>query len=155
MKQNFLHFVDLLRYRATEDKDTVLFKFLADGETESDSLTYQQLDSRARTIAAHLQSLGCKKERVLLLYQPSLDYIAAFFGCLYAGVIAVPAYPPRINRSLERLQSIVEDAGATIALTTTSLLESIKGRLLGPPVKRSIVSPQIHWNQDSIGNIQK
>ncbi len=130
MKQNFLHFTDLLHHKATEQAEKVLFRFLADGENESESLTYQELDYRARKIAAYLQSLGCKKERVLLIYQPSLDYIAAFFGCLYAGVIAVPAYPPRINRSLDRLQSIVDDAQATIALTTSILLESIKGRIL-------------------------
>lgn len=130
MKQNFLHFTDLLHHKATEQAEKVLFRFLADGERQSDSLTYQELDYRARIIAAYLQYLGCKKERVLLIYQPSLDYIAAFFGCLYAGVIAVPAYPPRINRSIDRLQSIVDDAQATIALTTSSLLESIKDRLL-------------------------
>jgi len=129
-KQKFLHFTDLLQQRAINEADKVLFRFLADGEQESDSLTCQQLDYKARIIAAHLQYIGCQpEERVLLLYQPSLEYITAFFGCLYAGVIAVPAYPPRINRSLERLQSIVDDSSASYALTTSSLLEGIKGKL--------------------------
>ena len=131
MKQKFLHFTDLLHKRATrQEANKVIFRFLADGETESETLTYQQLDYKARKIAAHLQSIGCQQERILLLYQPSLEYIAAFFGCLYAGAVAVPAYPPRVNRSLERLQSIVDDAQASIALTTSSLIESIKGKLV-------------------------
>jgi amino acid adenylation domain-containing protein/FkbM family methyltransferase/non-ribosomal peptide synthase protein (TIGR01720 family) len=65
---------------------------------------------------------------VLLLYPPGLDYVAAFFGCLYAGAVAVPAYPPRRNRNMLRLESIVKDAQATAALTTTALLNNIAAR---------------------------
>jgi len=60
------------------------------------------------------------------LYQPGLDYISAFFGCLYAGVIAVPAYPPKPDRSLPRLQAIIADTNATVALTTESTLSSLQ-----------------------------
>ena len=63
-------------------------------------LTYQELDRKARAIAARLQAANLEGERALLLYPAGLDFIAAFFGCLYAGVVAVPAYPPRRNRSL-------------------------------------------------------
>lgn len=129
MRRKFSNFVDLLSYRASEQSEKIVFTFLADGETEAASLTYYQLDERARAIAAYLQSLNASGERALLLYQPGLEFIAAFFGCLYAGVIAVPAYPPRANRSLERLQAIVSDAQANFALTTESLLSAIEGKL--------------------------
>ena len=54
----------------------------------------------------------------MLLYPAGLEFIAAFFGCLYAGVVAVPVYPPRRNRSLIRIQAIADDAEAKVALTT-------------------------------------
>jgi amino acid adenylation domain-containing protein len=70
---------------------------------------------------------------VLLLYPPGLDYIAAFFGCLYAGAVAVPAYPPRVNRSLTRLQTIVADAGAALALTTKAILRKVSSQAAETP----------------------
>lgn len=129
MKEKFANFVDLLNCRADFQANKNVFTFLPDGETESLSLTYQQLDQQARAIAVRLQGLNGKGERALLIYQPGLEFIAAFFGCLYAGVIAVPAYPPRANRSLERLQSIVSDAQAAFALTTEALMTTIEGKL--------------------------
>src|SRR5689334_18200446 len=102
--------IELLRWRARVQPDRLAYTFLADGETEEATLTYGELDTRARAVAARLQSLGAAGERVLLLYPPGLEYVVAFFGCLYAGAVAVPTYPPRPNRSLFRLQTIVEDA---------------------------------------------
>ena len=68
--------------------------------------------------------MGLEGERALLLYPAGLDFIAAFFGCLYAGVVAVPAYPPRRNRSLSRIQAIADDAEAKVALTTVQVLRT-------------------------------
>ena len=118
--------VDLLRYRALHQPDTDAFTFLEDGETKASALTYQELDRRSRAIAAQLQALGLSKERALLLYPPGLDYLAAFFGCLYAGVVAVPAYPPRNQRNTPRIQAILADAQARIALTTTAVLSQMQ-----------------------------
>jgi acyl-CoA synthetase (AMP-forming)/AMP-acid ligase II len=76
-----------------------------------------------------------------LLYPPGLDYIAAFFGCLYAGAIAVPAYPPRNQRHADRLQtavSLATDSQAAIALTTTAILPQVQSLLAD---KRGT----IHW----------
>jgi acyl-CoA synthetase (AMP-forming)/AMP-acid ligase II len=122
----FSTLVDLLRYRALHQPCKIAFTFLQDGETEASSLTYQELDRQARAIAAQMQSLGGRGERALLLYPPGLEFIEAFFGCLYAGVVAVPAYPPRPNQCLSRLQAIVADAQATIALTTTTVLSNVE-----------------------------
>ncbi len=114
--------VDLLRQRGTQQPDQNAYTFLVDGETTEVSVTYGELDQQARAIGARLQRLGATGQRVLLLYPSGLEYIAAFFGCLYAGAIAVTAYPPRLNRSLDRLEAIVTDARPTVALTTTALL---------------------------------
>ena len=120
--------VDLLQQRAKTQGDRVAYDFLADGEEITASLTYGQLDTLARSIAALLTSLNCQGQPVLLLYPPGLDYIAAFFGCLYAGAIAVPAYPPRPNRSLDRLQVMIQNAGAQVALTHSTVLGGIEKR---------------------------
>ena len=123
----FTNIIDLLRYRAS-DRPQVAYKFVRHGDSEIDKLTYQELDQQARKIAASLQSLNMTGERALLLYSPGLEFITAFFGCLYAGVIGVPAYPPRRNQNMSRLQSLVTEAQAKIALTTESLVSNIRNR---------------------------
>ena len=115
--------VDLLRRRAHEDPDANLFSFLPDGdEKDVPTLTRGELDRQARAIAARLQELGPDSTgaRALLLYPPGLEFITAFFGCLYAGVVAVPAYLPRVNRPMTRLRSLVVDAEPCAVLTCAS-----------------------------------
>ncbi|MGF1495533.1 MAG: alpha/beta fold hydrolase [Elainellaceae cyanobacterium] len=128
--QKFSSLVDLVRYRAQHQPEQIVFTFLRDGEVELGRLTYRELDRQARAIAATLQSLKTTLgERALLLYSPSLEFITAFFGCLYGRVLAVPAYPPRPNQTMTRLRSIMTDAQATVALTTSNLLSNF-GKLL-------------------------
>ncbi|WP_392535639.1 fatty acyl-AMP ligase [Nostoc sp. C117] len=130
---NFSTLVELLQYRAIHEPQKPAYTFLVDGETEEVSITYQKLEQRAREIAAHLQLLGFRGERVLLIYQPGLEYIVAFFACLYAGLVAVPVYPPRFNKPMPRLQAIVADAQAKIALTTTSILTNVEQKFEQSP----------------------
>jgi amino acid adenylation domain-containing protein len=122
--------IDLLRWRALCQGERLAYTFLVDGEAEKIDLTYGELDQRSRAIGATLQYAGAAGERVLLLYPHGLEFIAAFWGCLYAGAIAIPAYPPRINRSQLRLQKIIEDSQATIVLTAKSVLARV-GRIWG------------------------
>ncbi|MGV0103005.1 amino acid adenylation domain-containing protein [Nostoc sp. DSM 114160] len=119
-------FVDLLRLRSSTQPNRDAFTFLLDGETEQTTLTYQELDRRSRRIAAQLQALGLTGERALLLYPAGLDFLVAFFGCLYAGVVAVTAYPPRNQRNTPRIKAISRDAQAAIALTTTEILPTVR-----------------------------
>lgn len=125
--------IELLRWRAAHQPEQRAYTFLSDGETEKASLTYRELDRQARIIGAWLQSMKATGERALLLYPPGLDYIAAFFGCLYAGVVAVPAYPPLLNRNLTRLEAIAGNARAALALTTTPVLSTSKRLLAEAP----------------------
>lgn len=118
--------VTLLQQRALERPTETVYIFLQDGETETERFTYQVLDQKAKVIAAHLQSLQMSGERALMLYPPGLDFVAAFFGCLYAGVVAVPAYPPKRNQKISRLEAIASDAQAKITLTTTPVLKNIQ-----------------------------
>ncbi|MDZ7959083.1 MAG: condensation domain-containing protein [Aulosira sp. DedQUE10] len=126
---NFSTLVELLRYRSVEQADTTAFTFLQDGEAQAVSLTYQQLDCHSRAIASQLQALGLSGERALLLYPPGIDYLPAFFGCLYAGVVAVPAYPPRNQRNTPRILAIIKDAQPAVILTTTAILAQLQSLL--------------------------
>src|SRR5262249_12589763 len=114
--------VELLRRRAERQSDQTAYRFLADGETESARWTYAELDLRARAIAAGLEQAGAAGERALLLHPQGLDFLAAFFGCLYARVVAVPAYFPATSRPDLRIESIAEDSGARFTLMTESQL---------------------------------
>ncbi|MGX6999429.1 amino acid adenylation domain-containing protein [Caballeronia sp. KNU42] len=94
----------------------------AAGETQYD---YAELDRRAVCVAAHFGKQGAAGERALLLMDSGIDYVSAFFGCLYAGVVAVPVYPPESKREqhLARLRGIAQDAGVRYVLTTSALQE--------------------------------
>jgi thioester reductase-like protein len=122
--REFQTLVELLRFRAEERPDALAYVFLENGEAPGPSLTYRELDIKARAISARLAELSTRGERALLLYPPGLDYIAAFFGCLCAGAVAVPAYPPdpaRLGRSLPRLRAVAEDASISCVLSTSAI----------------------------------
>jgi acyl-CoA synthetase (AMP-forming)/AMP-acid ligase II len=109
--------VDVLLDRAERTPDLLAFRFLEDGLEREATLTYGELGAKARAIAATLQDRGARGERALLLYPPGTEYVAAFFGCILAGAIAVPAYPPT-PRTMPRLLGVVDDSGARFGLTT-------------------------------------
>jgi acyl-CoA synthetase (AMP-forming)/AMP-acid ligase II/acyl carrier protein len=121
--------IDLLRWRATHQPEQPAYIFLVDGDTEELCDTYLDLDQQARGLAAHLQAMGAGGERALLLYPPGLEFLRAFFACLYAGVIAVPLYPPRLNRPDHRIHGIAADAGAKLALTNSPTTDNLTRRL--------------------------
>jgi acyl-CoA synthetase (AMP-forming)/AMP-acid ligase II/acyl carrier protein len=122
-----------LALRAARTPERTAYVFLAEGEAEQDRLTYAALDARARAIAAALSRSVRPGDRALLLYPPGLDFVAAFFGCLYAGAIAVPAYPPRSPRMMPRLQSILADARPAVALAAGASLQRVRGWLERTP----------------------
>ncbi|BAW96917.1 AMP-binding enzyme [[Synechococcus] sp. NIES-970] len=116
--------LDILDQRAQTQADAQAYLFLQNGETESGSLTYGELAHRAKAIAKQLAPW--RGERALLLYPSGLEFITAFFGCLYGGVIAVPVYPPKRNQKLSRLVAIAQNAEAALALTTEAFLPDIQ-----------------------------
>ncbi|MDJ0840406.1 MAG: non-ribosomal peptide synthase/polyketide synthase, partial [Acidobacteriota bacterium] len=123
----FTDWIQLLRNRAETQPEHNTFTFLNMAAGTEQVLTNAELDLRARALAAELAPYA--GQPVLLLFPPGMEYLAAFFGCLYAGVTAVPAYPPnpnRLHRSLPRLAGMVQDAGIQVVLTTRELAEARK-----------------------------
>jgi acyl-CoA synthetase (AMP-forming)/AMP-acid ligase II len=128
MSGQFASWVDVLQAQASIRPDKVAFTFLADGEHTTVPLTFRQLDQRARGIAAELAIHAAPGARVLLLYPPGLEFIAGFFGCLYAGMVAVPAIPPLTAKAMERIDVLVRDADASAVLTTAAVRSRLPSR---------------------------
>jgi acyl-CoA synthetase (AMP-forming)/AMP-acid ligase II len=122
MTNTFDTLISLLEHRAGEQNSARAYTFLLDGERESGTLEYGELAAQAKAIAATLAARGVMPgDRALLLYSPGIEFVAAFFGCLCAGVIAVPAYPPhpaQLARTLPRLVAVTTDAQVSIVLST-------------------------------------
>jgi len=155
--------LEILRWRAVHQADRRAYTFLVDGESEERSLTYRELDTKARTIGALLQRLDVRGQRALLVYPSGLDYLCAFFGGLYAGAIDVPAYPPGHHaledRYLQRLDAIAKDARPRVALTTAKIFAVIEPLLAQLPALRSLqwiptdelASDDPEWSDPRIG----
>ncbi len=128
--------VQSLQRRAAQTPDQVALRFLAESAEHNVVLSYRDLDQRARSIAAALQANAALGDRAVLLFPSGPDYVAAFFGCLYAGVIAVPAYPPESTKRhhQERLLSIISDAEPRLLLTIASLADGLAQIENAPPV---------------------
>jgi acyl-CoA synthetase (AMP-forming)/AMP-acid ligase II len=146
--------IDLIIQKAEDKPDFTAFKFLVDGGDHEKKLTYGDLDRFARILAIQLRTLSASGERALLLYPPGLDYITAFIGCLYAGIIAVPAYPPdlmRLDRSLPRLMAIISDARPKFCLTTSTIFQLAQTVLLQNPDIHEmmwIATDDLSWESD-------
>ena len=132
------NFLERLRYWAVAEPDRIGYRYLDPGDDSVEELTYSQLDLHARALAARLVSMGIVGKRALLLYPPGLEFIKAFFACHYAGVIPVPAYPPRRNRNMGRINAISESCDAAVALTIDSVERRSRSHLDDAPSLRSI-----------------
>ncbi|MFF4534590.1 fatty acyl-AMP ligase [Streptomyces aureus] len=155
--------VELCRYRASREPDRRMFAFLENGLEESDSLTLAQLDTQARAIAARLSRQAPQGARAVLSYPPGLDFVSAFFGCLYAGLIAVPA-PPVLRVGVDdrytRFRAIVNSCQPDVLLSNGSRLNRVDALLKDistPSRPTSVATDEISetdaygWNAPEIG----
>lgn len=118
--------VGLATFRASEQPGRLAYRFLRDGEGLAASLTYAELDQRARAIAALLQAHQLYQKPVLLLLPPGLDYICSLLGCLYAGAIAVPVSPSRRSSNVSRLKSILGNCKASMVLSNDAVWQKLQ-----------------------------
>ena len=126
-----LTLLSLCQRQARQRGEQCAYRFFWDDGSDT-SITFGQLDQRAREIASVLSSTVGSGHRALLIYPPGLQIIQAFFGCLYAGVLPVPATHPRPRRPLTRITAIAEDSQAAVALTTGETLDSLDMDRLPP-----------------------
>ncbi len=118
--------IDRLKKHIDSTPDKVIFRYIENDSDRPKIVTFKELDYEAKKVASMLQEKYNKGDRALLLYPAGLDFIYAFLGCLYAGVVAVPAYPPRKNQKIDRLRNIVEDCDAKVILTTDQIYKISK-----------------------------
>ncbi len=119
-------YIDVVKNHVVSTPDHVVFRFLSDGVNESESLTFKQLETRSKALGTVLQNYGAKGDNVLLLFQPGLSYVASMFACFYSGFVAIPAYPPRRNKGIDRIYTIIEDSGANICLVSQNVYNDIQ-----------------------------
>jgi amino acid adenylation domain-containing protein len=115
----------LLRQRAEAAPDSCGYTFLLDGEDQTASLTYSELDQRALALAGWLREHARPGDRVLVLLPPGLDFIASFFACMYAGLTAVPVPLPHGQRGMARTLAIVADCEPVVVLANTPVVQSL------------------------------
>lgn len=126
-KKNFGSVVDLFTQRCLSYPSTPLYHFSETGLFENkQSFTYEELRQKIHSIAALIQQYVKPGDRALLIFAPGMDYITTFWACLFAGVLAVPAYPPFDKGTVEKLQSIINNAKPSIILSNTEIIQKIK-----------------------------
>ena len=138
--EHCLTLTDLLKTRAEHQGNEIAYRFLKDGEIENHSITYQELNQKAKTIAAYLQSLNLDDQRVIIIYpyDQGLEFIAAFFGCLYARVVAVTCHPPLSRNGFVDVQDRLVSSQAKGIMTDPFLMGKLKKELI-------ILDPDFHW----------
>lgn len=139
-------FVELCRWQAERQPDQPAFSHLSDDGKSERHLSYSQWDQRIRAIAAVLGENGKPGDRVLIVHQPGIEYVASLFACMYAGMVAVPVYPPdlfRLRQTLPRLQAITADADARIMLSSRDVLGDSLGPMWSLVGDRAIATEEI------------
>ncbi|MGJ3250239.1 MAG: fatty acyl-AMP ligase [Elainellaceae cyanobacterium] len=139
-----LTLVDLLRDRAQGQPQKTAYTFLKDGETLH-SIPYHELDHRARAIATHLNATLSQGDRALLVYpyDAGIEFITAFLGCLYAGIIAVPSHAPRNRYAFSDLSGRLVSSGARAVLTPGSLQAKLRQQFGDADIAASL--KDVHW----------
>ena len=129
--------VDVLRDRSANTPDRVGYSFLSNEVDNVKPLTYRQLETQVKAIAAHLQSKMKRRARGFMLfpYSDGLDFVASFYGCLYAGAVAVTINPSKNADALEKLLERIEDSQAQAVVTTSEVINYFKGKLAKNPIK--------------------
>lgn len=131
---------ELLARRAAEQADATAYVLLDETGGPQESLTYGELHARALAVAGRLAARCRPGDRALLLLPHRLDFVVAFFGCLYAGVVAVPVPPPRGTRVPDATRSVAVDSEPAAVLTVAALRGTVR-LALGPSAWIAVDEP--------------
>jgi acyl-CoA synthetase (AMP-forming)/AMP-acid ligase II len=142
----FRTIADVLQYRASQNPDAVAYIFLdfpGNDRIVEHQITYAELDERSRRLGSCLRGSIARGERAVMLYPPGIDYIVAFFACQYAGIIAVPSYPPFSQRTLAQFVSVMQDADPKRILSTKIVADGVKSLISGE--RQQQICPEWMW----------
>jgi 8-amino-7-oxononanoate synthase len=131
--------LDAVRSHAEAQSDRLAYSFIRN-DGESSTLTFNELSVQAQQLAVHLSELAKPGDRALLTYPPGLEFVKAFLACLFAGIIAVPAYVPKKNRNAARVLGIALDCDPTLLLCSDISVEAVKSELASHLPAAHIVS---------------
>lgn len=141
----FSSMVELLQHRAKHQADHKAYGFFSNAGEETQTLTYEQLHRHSVVLAHRLSQHSQKGDRALLLFSPGLEFMVAYFGCLYAGVLPVPVIPSRRGKTRHATVSIMQNATPAVALANTELLQPLKDEF-----SDNTVAHNIQWLDVSI-----
>ena len=132
--------VDHVRSDAEHYPGESAFAFLRDDPAE-ETLTRAELWDRVSRASAEIRSFASAGDRALIAYPPGFDFIVALLGCMHAGVVAVPVYPPTVSQKLERLESLVADSNPALAIGDTNVSKIVANPILSERLR------QLRWIQ--------
>ena len=148
--QNLHNMSDVIRHWAALKPNDEILRFYPQGEGDSQAYSYSEFNQRCMAIASQLQDY--RGQRLILLFHSGMEFLEAFFACFYAGVIAVPAYPPRRNQNLDRLLNLIDDCQPQAFLSAHSVSKQAL------PLCQEVFNEQskaLPWiNIDTINNSQ-
>ena len=133
LPEELTNLLDIIKYRAIVQPDDIAYIFLEDGEDIERTVTFLQLHEQALIVAQGIREYAVEGDRVILVYQPGMDFIIAFIACVYAGVIAVPVYPPTGIKDIPRFVKISKSSGAVAFCTQSDMLMPMKMAVDGTP----------------------
>jgi acyl-CoA synthetase (AMP-forming)/AMP-acid ligase II/acyl carrier protein len=128
LNQTATSLCEILNWRAANQPERLAYVYLLDGEAGEVRLTYAELAAGAARLANQLARVARPGDRALLLYPTGPEFLQAFLACMSAGLVAIPLFPPRPNRTLHRLETIIADSGVRLALATSRTLTDLEGQ---------------------------
>lgn len=122
----FHSLVDILTDHASMQGFETAYVHWSPNQDVLPKISFLQLHQRAQAIASVLQQQFPMGSRVVLAFPTGIDFIVSFMGCLYAGMIAVPAYPPFSKKDCPRFANITQDCGAVLICTLSERIAPMK-----------------------------
>jgi acyl-CoA synthetase (AMP-forming)/AMP-acid ligase II len=136
----FASLAELIHHRAAAQPNDRAYVVLSDRGPEESDITFAELERRAAALARRLAARAAPGERALLLCPTGIEFMVAFFGCVLAGVVAVPMMLPRRQSARDASAGIVRDCAPRLALAPRALIDGGRGDLVG-----RIAAPGLEW----------
>lgn len=129
--------IELFEKTSDTFPDKVIYYFLEDGFEEKEKINFSEMRQRVKSLASILQTRYKKGDRALMLFPPGIEFIVSLMACIYAGLVGVPAYPPRKNRNFERFGAILKGSDPAFIFTTQKTHEDILKNFTDEPILTS------------------